>query len=141
MTEVLQQQCWVICWSNLNPIHQGNINKLRGTRRSLSGRLILTTCFFCDKRNDFANKKGRILQPYHPESFNNNKWHAPSSFTSMPTSQIHFSWVRKILLRSNLSREEFLITKFGLCIDMHSNTDNTLHGSRAVGKSWFSLQI
>ena len=43
---------------------------------------------------------------------------------------------------SNLTWEEFLTTKFGLCIDTRSSTDNTFHGSgRAVEKSGILLQI
>ena len=38
--------------------------------------------------------------------------------------------------------EEFLTTKFGLWIDTHSSTENTLHSSgRAVEKSGILLQI
>ena len=38
--------------------------------------------------------------------------------------------------------EEFLTTKFGLWIDTHLSTDNTLHGSeRAVEKTGILLQI
>ena len=43
---------------------------------------------------------------------------------------------------SNVTREEFLTTKFGLWIDTRSSTNNTLHGSgRAVEKSGILLQI
>ena len=38
--------------------------------------------------------------------------------------------------------KEFLTTKFGLWIDTHSSTDNTLHGiGRTVEKSGILLQI
>ena len=38
--------------------------------------------------------------------------------------------------------EEFLTTKFGLCVDTRSSTNNTLHGGgRAVEKSGILLQI
>ena len=43
---------------------------------------------------------------------------------------------------SDVAWEEFLPTKFALWIDIHSNIDNTLHGSgRAVEKSGVLLQI
>ena len=43
---------------------------------------------------------------------------------------------------SNVSWEEFLTIKFGLCIDTCSSTDNTFHGSgRAVEKSGILPQI
>ena len=42
----------------------------------------------------------------------------------------------------NVTWEDFLTTKFGLWIDTHSSTDNTLHGNaRAVEKSGILLQI
>ena len=43
---------------------------------------------------------------------------------------------------SDVTWEDFLTTKFGLCIDARSRIDNTLHGSgRAVEKSGILLQI
>ena len=43
---------------------------------------------------------------------------------------------------SNVTWEDFLTTKFGLWIDTHSSTDNTLHSSgRVVEKSGILLEI
>ena len=43
---------------------------------------------------------------------------------------------------SNVTREEFLTTKFGLWIDTRSSTNNVLHGSgMTVEKSGILLQI
>ena len=108
--------------------------------RSLQGLLLL----FLDKRDDFANK--------NEEFYNSSIKKILVTIDGMPHQLIAaglqarqiYPELRKYFSKeiSDVTREDFLTTKFPLWIDTRSSIDNTLHGSdRTVEKSGILLQI
>ena len=108
--------------------------------RSLQGLLLL----FVDKRDDFANKNEEFYNPSIKKIL--------VTITGMPhqlfAARLHnrdiYPELKKYFYKkqSDATWKEFLTKFFGLWIDTHSSTSNTLHGSgRAVEKSDILLQI
>ena len=107
--------------------------------RSLQGLLLL----FLDKRDDFTNKNEEFYNPSIKKIL--------VTITGMPhlfAAGLHtrdiYPELKKYFYKeqSDATWKEFLTKIFGLWIDTHSSTSNTLHGSgRAVEKSGILLQI
>ena len=124
--------------SKKDTIWKIDVNNL--SARSLQGLLLL----FLDKRDDFANK--------NEEFYNSSIKKILVTIDGMPHQLIAaglqarqiYPELRKYFSKeiSDVTREDFLTTKFPLWIDTRSSIDNTLHGSdRTVEKSGILLQI
>ena len=107
---------------------------------SLQGLLLL----FLDKRDDFANKNEEFYNPSIKKILITINRMSHQLLAAALQARDIYPELKKYFYRehSNVTWEEFLTTKFGLWIDTHSSTNNTLHGSgRAVEKSGILLQI
>ena len=108
--------------------------------RSLQGLLLL----FLGKHDDFVNKNGEFYNPSIKKILTTINGMPYQLFAAGLQVGDNYPEIKKSFYRehSNVTWEEFLITKFGLWIDTHWSTDNTLHGSgRTVEKSGILLQI
>ena len=108
--------------------------------RSLQGLLLL----FLDKRDDFANKNEEFYNPSIKKILTTINGMPHQHLAAGLQARYIYPELKKYYYKenSNVTREEFLMTKFELWIDTRSSTDNTLHGNgRAVEKSDILLQI
>ena len=106
----------------------------------MQGLLLL----FLDKRDDFANKNKQFYNPRIKKVLITINGMLHQLFAAGLQARDIYPELRKYFYKehSNVTWEEFLTTKFGLCIDTRSSTDNNLHSSRrAVEKSGIILQI
>ena len=100
---------------------------------SLQGLLQL----FRDKRDDFVNKNEEFYNPSIKNILVTINGMPHQLFAARLQARDIYPELKKYV-----TWEDFLTTKFGLWIDTHSSTNNTLHGSsRAVEKSGVLLQI
>ena len=108
--------------------------------RSLQGLRLL----FVDKHDDFASKKEEFYNPSIKKMLITINGDPLQLFGGrLQTSDI-YPELKKYFYKehSNVTREDFLTTKFGLWINIRSSTNNTLHGrGRTVEKSGILLQI
>ena len=115
-----------------------DVNNL--SAHSLQGLLSL----FLDKRDDFSNKKEDFYNPSIKKILTTINGMSHQLFVAGLQARDIYPALKKYFYkeRSNVTWEEFLTTKFGLCVDTRSSTNNTLHGGgRAVEKSGILLQI
>ena len=108
--------------------------------RSLQGLLLL----FLDKRDDFANKNEEFYNPSIKKILKTISGIPHQLFAAGLQARDVYPEIKKYfyIKHSNVTWEEFLTTKFGLWVDTHLSTDNTLHGrGRTAEKSGILLQI
>ena len=107
--------------------------------RSLQGLLLL----FPDKRDDFANKNEEFYNPsIHKISVMINGISLQIYRPGLPARDI-YPELKKYFYKGNsdVTWDEFLMTKFALWLDTRSSTNNIFHSSgRAVEKSGILLQ-
>ena len=99
---------------------------------------------FFDKRDDFANKNEEFYNPSIKKILTTINGMPHQHLAAGLQARYIYPELKKYYYKenSNVTREEFLMTKFELWIDTRSSTDNTLHGNgRAVEKSDILLQI
>ena len=124
--------------SKKDTIWKINVNNL--SVRSLQGLLLL----FLEKRENFANKNEDFYSPSIKKILVTINGMPHELFVAGLQTRDIYPELKKYFYKehSDVTWEEFLTTKFGLCIDTRSSTDNTLHGSgRAVEKGGILLQI
>ena len=108
--------------------------------RSLQGLLLL----FLDKRDDFANKNEKFYNSSIKKILVTIDGMTHQLIAAGLQARQIYPELRKNFYEeiSDVTREDFLTTKFPLWIDTRSSIDNTLHGSdRTVEKSGILLQI
>ena len=108
--------------------------------RSMQGLLLL----FLDKRDDFANKNEEFYNPSIKKILVTINGMPHQLFAAGQQGREIYPELKKYFYKENfdVTRENFLTTKFALWIDTRSRIDNTLHGSgRATEKSGILLQI
>ena len=106
----------------------------------LQGLLLL----YLDKRDDFANKNEEFHNPSIKKILVTINGMPHQLFAAELQARDIYLELKKYFYKvhSNVTWEDFLMTKFGLWIVTCSSNDNTLHGSgRAVEKSGTLLQI
>ena len=93
---------------------------------SLQGLLLL----FLDKRDDFANKNKEFYNPSIKKILTAINGMPHQLFSPGLQTRDIYPELKKYFYNENtdVTWEEFL-TKFGLCIDTRSSTDDTLHGN------------
>ena len=138
-----------IPYTKITSIHCQTLSKKDTTQKidvnnlsvhSLQGLLLL----FLDKRDDFSNKNEQFYDPSIKKILTTISGMLHQHFAAGLQARDIYPKKKKYFYRehSNVTWEEFSTTKFGLCIDTRSSTDNTLHGSgRTVEKSGILLQI
>ena len=107
---------------------------------SLQGLLLL----LLNKRDDFANKNEEFYNPSIKKILVTISGMPHQVFAARLQAKDIYPEIKKYFYKENfdVTLEEFLTTKFELCIDTRSSTNNTLHGSsRTVEKSGILLQI
>ena len=107
---------------------------------SLQGLLLL----FLDKRDDFANKNEEFYNPSIKKILVTINGMPHQLFAAGQQGREIYPELKKYFYKENfdVTRENFLTTKFALWIDTRSRIDNTLHDSgRATEKSGILLQI
>ena len=108
--------------------------------RSLQGLLLL----FHNKRDDFTNKNEEFYNPGITKILVTVNGVLHQFFAAGLQARDIYPELKKYFYKENsdVTWEVFLTTKFGLWIDTHLSTNNTLHGSgRIVQKSGILLQI
>ena len=138
-----------IPYTNVTSIHHQTLSKKDTTWKidvnNLSVRSLQSLPLLClDKRDDFANKNEEFYNPNIKKILTTINGMSHQLFAAGLQARDIYPELSKYFYRehSNVTWEEFLTTKFGLWIDTHSSTSNTLHGSgRAVEKSGILLQI
>ena len=124
--------------SKKDTIWKIDVNNL--SLRSLQGLLLL----FLNKRDDFANKNEEFYNQSIKKILVTINGMPDQLFAAGLQARDIYPKLKKYFHKenSNVTWEEFLITKFGLWIDARSSPDNNLHGSgRTVEKSGILLQI
>ena len=104
-------------------------------------RLLLV---FLDKRDGFANKNEEFYNPSIKKILVTINGMPHQLFAAGLQAREIYPELKKYFYKENsdVTWEDFLMTKFALWIDTHSSIDNTLHGSdRAVEKRGILLQI
>ena len=104
-----------------------------------------------DKYDDFANSNKEFYNPVIKKVLTTING---IPFCSRYTSQKHLPWVKEVFYKVhsknsrsskehlNLIWDEFLVARFGLCVDTLPRIDNTLHDSGWIAeKSGILLQI
>ena len=106
--------------------------------RSFQGLLLL----FLDKRDDFANKNEDFYNPSIKKILVTINGMPHQLFAGGLQARDVYPELKEYFYRehSNVTWEEFLMRKFGLWVDTHSSTDNTLHGNGRTVES-ILLQI
>ena len=107
---------------------------------SLQGLLLLLIDIF----DDFANKNEQFYNPSIKKILITINGMPHELFATGLKARGIYPELNKYFSKenSNVTREEFLTTKFGLWIDTRSSTNNVLHGSgMTVEKSGILLQI
>ena len=108
--------------------------------RSFQGLLLL----FLDKGDDFVNKNEEFCNPRIKKILTTISGMPHQLFAAGLQARDIYPEIKKYFYKehSNATWEKFLTITFGLWIDTHSSTDNTLHGrGRTVEKSGILLQI
>ena len=100
--------------------------------RSLQGLLLL----FLDKRDDFGNKNEKFYNPSIKKILVTINGMPHQLFATGLQAREIYPELKKYFYKENsdVTWEDFLTTKFGLCIDTRSRIYNTLQGS---GKKWY----
>ena len=115
-----------------------DVNNL--STRSLQGLLLL----FVDKCYDFANKNEEFYNPNIKKILVTINGMLHQLFAGGLQARDIYPELKKYFYRehSNVTLEEFLITKSWLWVDIRSSTDNSLHGNGGIKeKSGILFQI
>ena len=106
---------------------------------SLQGLLLL----FLDKRDDFANKNEEFYNPSIKKVLVTINGMPHQLFAGGIQAGDIYPELKKYFYKENsdVTWEEFLVTKFGLWIDTRSDTNNALHDSGRAIQCGVSLQI
>ena len=106
---------------------------------SLQGLLLL----FLDKRDDFANKNEDFYNPSIKKVLITINGMPHQLFAGGIQARDIYLELKKYFYKehSNVTFEEFVVTKFALWTDTRSDTNNALHGSGRAVQSGMSLQI
>ena len=107
--------------------------------RSLQDLILL----FLDKCDDFANKNEEFYNPSIKKVLITINGVPHQLFAGGIQTRDIYLELKKYFYKehSNVTWEEFLVTKFALWIDTRSDTNNALHGSGRAIQSGISLQI
>ena len=107
--------------------------------RSLPGLLLL----FLDKYDDFASKNEEFYNPSIKKILVTINGMPHQLYAGDLKVRDIYPELKKYFYKENsdVTCEEFLSTKFGLWIDMHSSIANTLHGNRRAVDKGMMLQI